>query len=115
MLTLWFWGHETIPGRYLRALRTSLPHVRLVILTDDVHHRRLELMAEHETSEEGGGGDGVEAQHEGEARHEARREMEREVEREVEREPGGGGGGGGDVVTVAGAAAEAARVKVWTS
>ena len=117
VLTLWFWGHATsMPGRYLRALRTSLPHVRLVILTDDVHHRRLELMAEHEAGEVDGGGIGVEAQVEAEVEAEAEAQVEAEAEAQVEAEaePGGGGGGdgGGGVVTVAGAAAEAARVKV---
>ena len=58
VLTLWFWGKSTIPERYLRALRTKLPHVRLVVLTDDVHHRRLELMAQHE-GEGGGAGGGA--------------------------------------------------------
>ena len=46
VLTLWFWGTETMPSRYLRALRTRLPHLRLVIMTDDVHHKRLELAAD---------------------------------------------------------------------
>ena len=55
VLTLWFWGHDTLPGRYLRALRTSLPHVRLVVLTDDVHHRRLELMGEQERGDHADG------------------------------------------------------------
>ena len=90
VLTLWFWGQATpMPGRYLRALRTSLPHVRLVILTDDVHHRRLELMAKHEAGELDGGGIGVEAQAEAQA--------EAQVEAQVEAgaAPGGGGGGGG--------------------
>ena len=32
--------------RYLRALRNRLPHLRLVVMSDDVHHRRLKLEAE---------------------------------------------------------------------
>ena len=48
VLGLWFWGAETLPARYLRALRTKLPHVKLVIMSDDVHHKRLQLAAEDE-------------------------------------------------------------------
>ena len=113
VLTLWFWGKSTIPERYLRALRTKLPHVRLVVLTDDVHHRRLELMAQHEG---GGGGAGGDAGHAGS-----------EEDGSDEGDEGGGGtssrGGGGSGVevrktgrgeaeaAVVSAVAEARRVK----
>jgi len=48
VLSLWFWGSESIPSRYLRALRTKLPHVKIVIISDDVHHLRLQLAAQDE-------------------------------------------------------------------
>jgi len=49
VLSLWFWGEqETLPARYLRLLRTRLPHAKLVIISDDVHHQRLMLAAEDE-------------------------------------------------------------------
>jgi len=41
ILTLWFWGASaSMPARYLRMLRTSLPHLKIVVMTDDVHHLR---------------------------------------------------------------------------
>ena len=48
VLGLWFWGVDTLPMRYLRALRTKLPLVKLVLMSDDVHHKRLRLAAEDE-------------------------------------------------------------------
>lgn len=48
VLCLWFWGSSNVPSRYLRSLRTSLPHAKLVILSDDVHHVRLLKEAEDE-------------------------------------------------------------------
>ena len=48
VLSLWFWGTETLPSRYLRALRTKLPHLKIVVISDDVHHLRLKLAADDE-------------------------------------------------------------------
>ena len=48
VMSLWFWGSEPLPARYLRVLRTRLPHVKLVVLSDDVHHKRLKLAAQDE-------------------------------------------------------------------
>jgi glycosyltransferase involved in cell wall biosynthesis len=48
VLGLWFWGGETIPARYMRSLRLRLPRVKLVVMTDDVHHLRLKLAADDE-------------------------------------------------------------------
>ena len=41
-------GARRTCSRYLRSLRTSLPHAKLVILSDDVHHVRLLKEAEDE-------------------------------------------------------------------
>ena len=48
VLCLWFWGAPSVPTRYLRALRNSLPHAKLVVMSDDVHHLRLMMQAEDE-------------------------------------------------------------------
>lgn len=46
IFTLWFWGgQQSMPERYLRQVRLKLPHVRLVVMTDDVHHLREGLLA----------------------------------------------------------------------
>ena len=48
VLCLWFWGVDSVPARYLRALRTRLPRAKLVIMSDDVHFKRLELAAQYD-------------------------------------------------------------------
>ena len=49
VITLWFWGKGTMPSRYLRAIRTKLPHAKVVIMSDDVHHIRLQRMADRDS------------------------------------------------------------------
>ena len=48
VLCLWFWGSATVPTRYLHSLRTKLPHLKLVVMSDDVHGQRAALEAEDE-------------------------------------------------------------------
>lgn len=48
VLCLWFWGQATVPTRFLRALRTKLPQLKIVVMSDDVHHLRLQLEAADE-------------------------------------------------------------------
>ena len=49
VLLLWFWKKASVPALYLRRLRTQLPHVKIVVMTDDVHFRRSMLRDEHES------------------------------------------------------------------
>ena len=48
VLLLWFWKKASVPALYLRKLRTQLPHVKIVVMSDDVHFRRFMLRDEHE-------------------------------------------------------------------
>ena len=48
VLCLWFWGPQSVPARYLRSLRTNVPNAKLVIMSDDVHHLRLQHAADDE-------------------------------------------------------------------
>ncbi|KAL1518582.1 hypothetical protein AB1Y20_002870 [Prymnesium parvum] len=43
VVSLWFWSGETLPTRFLTTLRVELPHSKVVILSDDVHHKRVLL------------------------------------------------------------------------
>ena len=54
VVALWFWAEaETLPDRYLRAVRTRIPHAKIAILSDDVHHLRLLLMEREEAKSRG--------------------------------------------------------------
>ena len=46
VLCLWFWGKQSVPQRYMRSLRNKMPQLKLVVMSDDVHHQRLQLETE---------------------------------------------------------------------
>lgn len=43
VLSLWFWGGPTLPSLFLASLRDGLPHAKVAVLSDDVHHKRVHL------------------------------------------------------------------------
>jgi hypothetical protein len=70
VLTLWFWSTAPMPRDFLPLVRLLAPAAAVIVLSDDVHFRRLELLATLKPPPESGhrGQHGGSAHEEGERR-----------------------------------------------